>query len=136
MPQLTNRIACAPLAAALVLGGLGLSACATKGYVNDQIATVNTRIDAVDRKASDALARADAAGAAANGAATDARTANQRLDQLTARVDALEARPVRRPRNYSVRLDAERRGCPPVGLRRPGKAGLGLCDLEQRQCVI
>jgi outer membrane murein-binding lipoprotein Lpp len=99
MLQLTHRVARAPLVAALVLGGLGLSACATKGYVNEQIATVNTRIDAVDRKASDALARADAAGAAANGSATDARTANQRLDQLTARVDALEARPVRRPRN-------------------------------------
>ena len=99
MPQVINRIARVQLAAALVLGGLGLSACATKEYVNEQIATVNTRIDGVDRKASDALARADAAGAAANGAATDARTANQRLDQLTARVDAIEARPVRRPRN-------------------------------------
>ena len=100
------RLKTVPVAFALVLGGLSLSACATRGYVDEQIAAVNTRIQAVDAKASDAITRADAAAAAAAAgagvagtAATDAQSANQRLDQLTARVDQLEQRPLRRPRN-------------------------------------
>ncbi|WP_309092134.1 hypothetical protein [Phenylobacterium sp.] len=87
-------------AAVLALGGLSLSACATKGYVDEQIEMVNTRITAVDAKASDAIARADAANAAAQAAAADARNANQRLDQLTTRVDTMEQQATaRRPRN-------------------------------------
>lgn len=88
-------------AAALAFGGLSLSACATKGYVDEQIEMVNTRVTAVDAKASDALARADAANAAAQAAGADARNANQRLDQLTTRVDTMEqqAAAARRPRN-------------------------------------
>lgn len=90
----------ARLAAVLLLGGLGLSACATRGYVDEQIAAVNARINAVDAKASDAIQRADAANAAAQAAATDARTASQRIDQLTTRVDTVEQQSVRRrPRN-------------------------------------
>lgn len=89
------------VASALVLGGLSLSACATKGYVDEQIAMVNTRIDGVDAKATDAIARADAANAAAQAAAADARNANQRLDTITTRVDTMEqqAAAARRPRN-------------------------------------
>jgi outer membrane murein-binding lipoprotein Lpp len=78
------------------VGGLSLSACATREYVDKQIATVNGRVDSVDAKASDAIQRADAANAAAQAAAGDARTANQRLDQLTPRVDSLEQQ--RRPK--------------------------------------
>ena len=100
MLPVTNRLSRIQIAAALVLGGLSLSGCATKEYVNEQIATVNARVDAVDAKASDALGRADAAGAAAQAAAADARTANQRLDQLTPRVDTIEQSSMRRrPRN-------------------------------------
>jgi hypothetical protein len=106
MSWLQNRTTSVRLAVALVLGGLSLSACATKDYVNEQIATVNMRVDAVDAKATDAIARADAANTAAQGAnaaaqaaATDARTANQRLDQLGARVDTLEQMPKKRPRH-------------------------------------
>ena len=97
MPVVKARAA--SVAAVLVLGGLSLSACATRGYVDEQIAGVNTRIDAVDAKASDAIQRADAAGRTAQTAATDAQTANQRLDQLTARVDRLEQMPAKTPRN-------------------------------------
>src|SRR5437879_3682035 len=79
-----------PAAAALALAGLSLSACATKDYVDEQIATVNSHISQVDAKASDAIQRADAANSAAQAAGAAAQTANQRLDQLTPRVDALE----------------------------------------------
>lgn len=107
MPRVTNRIVSAPLAVALILGGLSLSGCATKKYVDEQVGALSSRVDAVDAKATDAIRRADAANAAAQGAgsaaqagATDATTANQRLDQLTPRVDALEQRAMkRRPRN-------------------------------------
>jgi hypothetical protein len=113
MPRLQNRTASVQLALALVLGGLSLSACATKGYVDEQIAPVNTRLGAVDAKATDALQRADAAASqaqaansaaqaaasAAQAAATDAQNANQRLDQLTARVDQLQQHPRKKPRH-------------------------------------
>lgn len=44
MPRLINRIASARCAvtAALVIGGLSLSGCATQQYVDEQIAGVNT----------------------------------------------------------------------------------------------
>lgn len=100
MVRLNNPAARVRLVAALLLGGLALSGCATQQYVDEQIATVNTRIGQVDAKASDAIQRADAAATAAQAAAADARTANERLDQLTSRVDRLEqAPPPKAPRN-------------------------------------
>lgn len=99
MPMPKARAASLPVAAVLVLGGLSLSACATRGYVDEQIATVNSRIDAVDAKAQDAASRADAAGRAAQAAAADAQSANQRIDQLTGRVDRLEQMRPKTPRN-------------------------------------
>ena len=71
--------------AAVVAGGLSLSACATTDYVDEQIAAVNQRIDGVDAKASQAAQAAAAADAKATAAATDAQNANRRLDQLTTR---------------------------------------------------
>ena len=87
--------------AIVAFGGLGLSACATTDYVDEQIAAVNQRIDGVDAKASQAASAAASAQAAAQAAATDAQNANRRLDQLTGRVDRLEqaATAQRRPRN-------------------------------------
>ena len=41
------------LVTAVVLGGFGLSGCATEKYVDEHIAAVNTRIDGVDAKAVD-----------------------------------------------------------------------------------
>ena len=92
MPPVTKRFINPPLVAAAVLGALGLSACASNTYVDEQIAAANSRIGTVDAKATDALARADAANAAAGAAASDARSAHQRIDQLTARVDSMEQR--------------------------------------------
>jgi outer membrane murein-binding lipoprotein Lpp len=112
MIWLKNRTAVVWLAPALILGGLSLSGCATEKYVDEHIAVLSTRVDAVDAKAQDAIQRADAANsaaqaaaAAAQAAAGDARTANQRLDQITPRVDTLEqqraaaAASVRKPRH-------------------------------------
>lgn len=100
MSRVTNRFASLRIVSAVALGGLSLGGCATKEYVNEQIAGVNSRISAVEARVGDATQRADAAGAAAQAAAADARTANQRLDQLTPRVEMLEqSRMARSPRN-------------------------------------
>lgn len=106
MTWLKNGTATVWLASALVLSGLSLSGCATEKYVDEHIATLSTRVDAVDAKAQDGIQRADAANSAAQAAASaaqaaaaDARTANQRLDQLTPRVDTLEQQRVaKKPR--------------------------------------
>jgi peptidoglycan-associated lipoprotein len=59
---------------ALIASGLSLSACATKGYVNEQVGVVNTRVDStdtkvaeVDRTSQEALKRATDAGKLAQG---------------------------------------------------------------------
>jgi murein lipoprotein len=114
MPWLKNHAASARVVAVILLGGLGLSACASTKYVDEKIAAVNSRIDQVDGRVSTVAQRADAANqaaasaassaqaanTAAQGAATDARSANQRIDQLSGRVDALEkpAPKARKPR--------------------------------------
>jgi len=83
-----------------IASGLSLSACATKGYVDEQIATVNSRVSALEAKVQQVDSTAQAANAAAQGAAGAAQTANQRLDQLTARVDSIEQQLAqKRPRN-------------------------------------
>jgi outer membrane murein-binding lipoprotein Lpp len=108
LPSTTNLV----IVTAIVLGGFSLSGCATKEYVDQQIAAVNTRIDGVDARAQDGIRRADAVNAAAQSAAAaaqaarnaaqsaataaqaadaSARTANQRLDQVTSRVDTIES---------------------------------------------
>ncbi len=43
-----NPVATLKIAAVLVVGGLSLGACATRGYVDEQIAAVNTRVAAVE----------------------------------------------------------------------------------------
>ena len=97
MSWLKKHAASARVVSVIILGGLGLSACATREYVDQQIAGVNTRIDQVGSQAQAAQSRADAAAQAAQSAnqaaqaaANDARTAGQRIDQLTGRVDAVE----------------------------------------------
>jgi murein lipoprotein len=105
MSWLKNHAASGRVVAVIMLGGLGLSACASTSYVDERIAAVNSRIDQVDARVQTATQRADAAAnearaanQAAQAAATDARTANQRLDQLGGRVDTLEQAPARTPR--------------------------------------
>jgi hypothetical protein len=55
-------------------------------------------MNSLDARVNDAIGRADAAGQAANMAATEARTANQRVDQLGGRVDTMQRMPPRSPR--------------------------------------
>ena len=88
-----------------VLAALTLSGCATEDYVDEHIATVNQRIDAVegevrrvDQSAQQANAAAQQANTAAQAAAASAQRANQGVDQLTSRVTAME-QAQRRPRN-------------------------------------
>ncbi len=112
MSFMKKHAATARAAVVVALGGLALGACATNGYVDEQIAAVNSRIDQVDARAQAAAQRADAANTAAqsaatearnaataaNGAATEARSATQRIDQINGRVNALESAPARTPR--------------------------------------
>lgn len=99
MRVVNNSTAKLRVAAVIILGGLSLTACATPNY-DAEFAAINSRISAVDAKATDALQRADAANAAAAAAAADARNANTRLDALTTRVDVIEQSAVtRQPRN-------------------------------------
>jgi murein lipoprotein len=87
--------------AMVTVSGLGLSGCVTQDYVDEQIATVNQRIDVLESNLQQTTSTANAAAAQAQAAAGDAQNANRRLDQLTARVDRLEqsAAAQRRPRN-------------------------------------
>ena len=64
----------AVFAAAAILGATGLSGCATKGFVRDQVGAVNTRVDQhdthlanLDQSTKEALDRAEAAGKLAEG---------------------------------------------------------------------
>ena len=88
MSWLKKHAGSARALAAVAVGGLVMTGCATNGYVDEQIAAVNSRIDATDARVTAATQRADAA----------QQTANQRLDQMGGRVDALERPPTRRPR--------------------------------------
>jgi murein lipoprotein len=120
-----NRLPKLLFVTAVVVGGASLSGCATKSYVDEQIAAVNMRVDAANASAMDGIRRADAAAGAAQAAASsaqaansaaqaaaraaqaaagDAQRANSRLDTVTTRVDTLEQQRTttttgRRPRN-------------------------------------
>jgi outer membrane murein-binding lipoprotein Lpp len=98
MSMITKNLVTVAVVAA---SGLSLSACATTEYVDQQIATVNQRIDGVEARLQQTTSTANAAQAAAQAAAGDAQNANRRLDALTGRVDRLEqaAAAQRKPRN-------------------------------------
>ena len=52
---------------AVLIGSIGASGCATKGYVDKQVGTVDAKVDVTDKTANDALARANAAHKLAEG---------------------------------------------------------------------
>jgi outer membrane murein-binding lipoprotein Lpp len=81
----------APVLVVLV-GSLGLAGCATKGFVREQVATVNQRVDALDARLQATDSTAKQALAEAQAASGQAQNNGQRLDQLNARVDGVEQR--------------------------------------------
>jgi len=79
-------------AAVILAGSMGLGGCATKGFVRDQIATVNQRIDGLDTRLQTTDGTAKQALAEAQAASGQAQNNTQRLDQLNGRVDSVEQR--------------------------------------------
>ncbi|HLK24625.1 MAG TPA: hypothetical protein VKT30_08200 [Caulobacteraceae bacterium] len=99
MIQVTRGVERLSVLGVAILGGLSLSACATKEYVDQRIDEVNTHISAVDAKATAADQKADQALSAAQSAQAGVAQANQRIDSLTATVNSLQqAPPPRSPR--------------------------------------
>ena len=102
MPRLTTLALAVPLLA----GSLGLGGCASKTYVNEQIAIVSHRVDALETRLNETDGTAKAARGEAQAASGQSQANAQRLDALNARVDRVEqkmaqqaALPVKRPRH-------------------------------------
>jgi murein lipoprotein len=89
MPASLSKISTVAL---VMIGSVGLGGCATKGYVNEQIATVNTRVDGVDSRLRTVEGTSSQALAQAQAASGQAQQNTQRLDQINGRVDGLEQR--------------------------------------------
>jgi len=79
-------------AVATLAGALGLSGCATKSYVREQVAPVSQRVDSLEAKLQETDGTAKSALAEAQAASGAAQNNGQRLDQLTGRVDGVEQR--------------------------------------------
>lgn len=93
-------------AAVILVGAIGLSGCASKSYVREQIAPVSQRVDALETRLQETDGTAKSALAEAQAASGQAQNNGQRLDQLSARVDGIDQRlqaqerkPAKRPRN-------------------------------------
>src|SRR6516164_3628635 len=96
--QAGRGVAQLSLICAVILGGLGVSACETdKQYTDRMIADVNAHLSAVDAKATDASQKADQALSAAQAAQAAATQANQRIDALTGTVESLQRAPPPQP---------------------------------------
>lgn len=76
----------------ILVAGIGVSGCATKGYVRDQIAPVSQRVDALETRLQETDATAKSALAEAQAASGAAQNNGQRLEQLNGRVDGVEQR--------------------------------------------
>ena len=79
-----------PAVALILIAGIGLSGCATKGFVREQIAVVNTRIDGLDGQLRTVEGTSGQALAQAQAAAGQSQQNGQRIDQLTGRVDGID----------------------------------------------
>ncbi len=64
--------------------------CATKGFVREQVAVVNQRVDGLETKLQATDTTAQQALSEAQAASGQAQQNGQRLDQLNARVDGVE----------------------------------------------
>jgi outer membrane murein-binding lipoprotein Lpp len=79
-------------AALILAGAVGLSGCATKSFVREQIAPVSQRVDTLEARLQETDGTAKAALAEARAASGQLQSNGQRLDQLTGRVDGVEQR--------------------------------------------
>ncbi len=75
-----------------LLGVVGLSGCATKSYVREQIAPVSERVGVLETKLQETDGTAKSALAQAQAAAGQAQINGQRIDQLSGRVDSVDQR--------------------------------------------
>ncbi|RKE54041.1 MULTISPECIES: hypothetical protein [unclassified Sphingomonas] len=82
----------------ILVGATGLGGCATKGFVREQIATVNTRIDGMDGRLRTVEGTSGQALAQAQAAAGQAQQNGQRIDQINGRVDGMEQQMQQRQR--------------------------------------
>jgi murein lipoprotein len=98
MPGLKIRAASARVVAVIALAGLGLGACVSQDAIDQQFATVNSRLDQVDARVQAAAQQASAANQAAQQANQSAQQANQRIDELNTRVNQMQQGPARTPR--------------------------------------
>lgn len=78
--------------ALILLAGPGLSGCATKKYVREQIAPVSDRVGALETQLQATDGTAKQALAEAQAASGQVQQHGQRLDQLNGRVDGVEQR--------------------------------------------
>lgn len=79
-------------AALILIGAIGLSGCATKSYVREQIAPVSQRVDGIETRLQQTDGTAKAALAEAQAASGQTQNNAQRLDQINGRVDGVEQR--------------------------------------------
>jgi murein lipoprotein len=98
MPGLKIRAASARVVAVIALAGVGLGACVSQDAIDQQFATVNSRLDQVDARVQAAAQQASAANQAAQQANQSAQQANQRIDELNTRVNQMQQGPARTPR--------------------------------------
>ena len=77
-------------AALILVGSIGLGGCATKGFVREQIATVNARVDGMDGRLRTVEGTSGEALTQAQAAAGQAQQNGQRIDQINGRVDGME----------------------------------------------
>lgn len=74
----------------ILIGSVGLGGCATKGFVREQIGTVNARIDGLDGRLRTVEGTSGQALTQAQAAAAQAQQNSQRIDQINGRVDGLD----------------------------------------------
>ncbi len=79
-------------AVVILIGAIGLSGCATKSYVREQIAPVSQRVDGIETRLQQTDGTAKAALAEAQAASGQTQGNTQRLDQINGRVDGVEQR--------------------------------------------